>query len=86
MRPGQFEPAACAELPPSSPLLVRLAPGDEGGATVRDHGWATDLAAAGVAGGWEPGTYVTPADDPTDATPYGALLGPLLLGATVELR
>jgi propionyl-CoA synthetase len=85
MRPGAFEPAACAELPPDHPLLLRLAPGEHG-ATTYDHGWVLDLTAAGLAAGWGQGTYVTPADDPTDASPYGALLGPLLVGATVELR
>ena len=85
MRPGAFEPAACAELPPENPLLLRLAPGEDG-ATTYDHGWVLDLTAAALAAGWGQGTYVTPADDPTDASPYGALLGPLLVGATVELR
>lgn len=87
MRPGSFEPAACAELAPESPLLVRLRPGGQAaGTTAYDHGWAFDLAAAAVAGGWAPGTYVGPGDDPTDASPYAALLAPLLVGAAVELR
>ena len=87
MRPGSFQPAACADLTPESPFLVRLAPDDEVGATtVYDQAWARELAAAAVTAGWLPGTYVDPSDDPTGAAPYGALLGPLLLGATVELR
>lgn len=83
MRPGAFEPAVCAELPPDSPFLLRLAPD---GATSRTQGWTLDLTAQAVGAGWGPGTYVDPADDPTEVTPYGALLGPLLVGATVELR
>ena len=87
MKPGSFQPAACAELAPQSPFLVRLGLGVEAGTTsVRDQAWATELAAAAVAAGWAPGSYVHPADDPTDASPYGALLGPLLVGAAVELR
>lgn len=87
MRPGSFQPAACAELAPQSPFLVRFPPGElPGPTTVYDQAWAVELATAGVAAGWAPGTYVGPADDPTDAAPFGALLGPLLLGATVELR
>lgn len=87
MKPGSFEPAVCAEVAPDAPLLVRLAAGDEpGGTRTYDHGWLVDLTASALAAGWAPGTFVTPADDPTDATPYGALLGPLLVGATVELR
>lgn len=87
MRPGSFQPAACAELAPGNPFLVRLGRGGTGGATtVHDQAWAVELAAAAVAAGWAPGSYVAPADDPTDAAPYGALLGPLLVGAAVELR
>ena len=87
MRPGSFQPAACAELAPGTPFLVRLGLGPEARpTTVYDQAWAVELAASGVTAGWAPGTYVNPADDPTDADPYGALLGPLLLGATVELR
>jgi propionyl-CoA synthetase len=87
MKRGSFQPAACAELAPQTPFLVRLGLGEEAGSTsVYDHAWGSDLAAAAVAAGWAPGTYVTPADDPTEAAPYGALLGPLLLGAAVELR
>ena len=89
MRPGAFEPAVCAELAPDSPLLTRLPPADpvdHDRTTTYDHAWALDLAAQAAGAGWGPGTYVTPADDPTPATPYGALLGPLLVGATVELR
>ncbi len=87
MRPGSFQPAACAELGPESPFLLRLPAGEEQGPTaVYDQAWAVDLAAAAVAAGWAPGSYVGPADDPTGAAPYGALLGPLLVGATVELR
>ncbi len=87
MRPGSFQPAACTELAPESPFLVRLSPAGEPPSTqVYDQAWAHDLAAAAVAAGWGPGSYVQPADDPTGATPYGALLGPLLVGATVELR
>jgi propionyl-CoA synthetase len=87
MRPGSFQPAACAELAPESPFLVRLGLGDEAGTTtVHDQSWATDLAGVAVAAGWAPGTYVHPADDPTVDAPYAALLAPLLLGAAVELR
>lgn len=87
MRPGSFQPAACAELAPSDPFLVRLGRGDEAGPTiVHDQAWAVELSAVAVAAGWGPGSYVHPADDPTDAAPYAALLGPLLLGAAVELR
>ncbi|GAA3574841.1 hypothetical protein GCM10022197_34900 [Microlunatus spumicola] len=87
MRPGSFQPAACAELAPQSPFLVRLGGGDDAaGTTVHDQGWAAELAATAATAGWLPGTYVHPADDPTDAAPYAALLGPLLLGAAVELR
>jgi acyl-CoA synthetase (AMP-forming)/AMP-acid ligase II len=87
MKPGSFQPAACAELAPQTPFLVRLGLGEEAGSTrVYDHAWGRDLATAAVAASWAPGTYVTPADDPTGAAPYGALLGPLLLGAAVELR
>jgi propionyl-CoA synthetase len=87
MRPGSFQPAACAELAPQSPFLLRLGAGDQAGTTtVHDQGWATELASSAVAAGWLPGTYVHPADDPTDAAPYAALLAPLLLGAAVELR
>jgi len=85
MRPGGFQPAVCAELPPASPFLVRLGP-DDGATTTWTHAWAQDLAATAAAAGWARGAYVHPADDPTDAAPYGALLGPLLLGAAVELR
>lgn len=87
MRPGSFQPAACAELTPGSPFLVRQSTQDESAsATVYDQAWAADLAATAVGAGWAPGTYVAPADDPTDAAPYGALIGPLLVGAAVELR
>jgi propionyl-CoA synthetase len=86
MRPGSFQPAACADLAPQSPFLVRLSPGSDAGSTVYDQAWASELASAAVAAGWAPGTYVHPDDDPTAAAPYGALLGPLLAGATVELR
>ena len=90
MRPGSFQPAACAELPADSPLLVRLPDGGEpagaGTTTTYDHGWTVDLTAQAVGAGWGPGSYVGPSDDPGDASPYGALLGPLLVGATVELR
>ena len=87
MRPGSFQPAACAELAPDNPFLVRLGLGAGAGTTTTyDHAWTTDLAAAGVSAGWARGSYVHPDDDPTDAAPYGALLGPLLLGAAVELR
>jgi propionyl-CoA synthetase len=87
MRPGSFQPAACAELAPQDPFLVRLSPAGEAESTsVYDHAWASELATAAVAAGWAPGTYVHVGDDPTAAAPYGALLGPLLLGATVELR
>lgn len=87
MKPGSFQPAACAELAPQSPFLVRLGLGADAGTTsVRDQAWATELAAAAVSAGWAPGSYVHPSDDPTDASPYGALLGPLLVGAAVELR
>ncbi len=85
MRPGAFQPAVCAELPPTSPFLVRLGAGAEV-TTTHDHAWAFDLLGAAPAAGWAPGTYIHPADDPTDVPPYGALLGPLLVGATVELR
>lgn len=85
MRPGGFQPAVCAELPPTSPFLVRLG-GEPGATATYDHGWAGDLLGAGTAAGWGPGTFVTPADEMTDASPYGALLAPLLLGAAVELR
>ncbi|MGI3782822.1 MAG: AMP-binding protein [Janthinobacterium lividum] len=87
MRPGSFQPAACAELAPGSPFLLRLSPSDAAGTTtVHDQAWGHELAAAAVLAGWAPGSYVHPADDPTAAAPYGALLGPLLVGATVELR
>jgi acyl-CoA synthetase (AMP-forming)/AMP-acid ligase II len=90
MRPGSFEPAACAELPADSPFLLRLPDGDEAATgaapATYDHAWTLDLSAQAVGAGWGPGSYVAPADDPSDATPYGALLGPLLVGATVELR
>jgi len=86
MKPGSFQPAACAELAPQSPFLVRLRSGAEAGTSVRDQAWAAELAAAAVAAGWAHGSYVHPSDDPTDASPYGALLGPLLVGAAVELR
>lgn len=87
MRPGSFQPAACAELAPGTPFLVRLAAGDEAGATtVYDQAWGQELAAAAVQAGWAPGSYVHPSDDPTPAAPFGALLAPLLVGATVELR
>ena len=90
MRPGSFQPAECAELAPDSPFLLRLPDGDEAdggaGATTYDHAWTLELTAQAAAAGWGPGSYVGPADDPGDATPYGALLGPLLVGATVELR
>lgn len=88
MRPGSFEPAACEVLPSDTPLLLRLAPHDatDAGTRTYDHAWTLDLAAQAAAARWAPGTYVTPADDPTDAEPYGALLGPLLVGAAVELR
>ena len=87
MRPGSFQPAACAELAPENPFLVRLAR-DDGPAstTVYDQAWAQELAAAAVAAGWVAGSYVHPEDDATGAAPYAALLGPLLLGSTVELR
>lgn len=85
MRPGSFEPAAAEVLPSGSPFLLRQS--DEGTPSATyDHAWTIDLAAQAVDAGWAAGTYVHPADDPTDATPYGALLGPLLVGATVELR
>jgi propionyl-CoA synthetase len=91
MRPGSFQPAACAELAPGNPFLVRLAPRDgtdstTTSTTVYDQAWAQELAAAAVAAGWVAGSYVHPEDDVTGAAPYGALLGPLLLGSTVELR
>lgn len=87
MRPGSFQPAACAELAPQSPFLVRLSPPGEAESTsVYDQAWARDLAASAATAGWAPGSYVHPAEDPTSAAPYGALLGPLLVGATVELR
>ena len=86
MRPGSFQPAACAELAPADPFLVRLSPQDEAVATtVFDQAWAVELASDAVAAGWAPGRYVHPADDRTGAAPYGALLGPLLVGAIVEL-
>jgi propionyl-CoA synthetase len=86
MRPGSFQPAACAELTPTDPFLVRLSTEDETTpATVFEQAWAVELAATAVAAGWVPGRYVRPGDDPTGAAPYGALLGPLLVGATVEL-
>ncbi|SEP64063.1 AMP-binding protein [Microlunatus flavus] len=84
MKPGSFEPAAAEVLPADSPLLLRLT--DDGPAATYDHAWTLDLVAQALGAGWAPGTYVHPADDPTDATPYGALLGPLLVGAAVELR
>lgn len=92
MRPGSFQPAACAELAPSTPVLLRL---DDRGSdsddevsetTVYDQAWAGALANVAVSAGWAPGTFVHPSDDPTDAAPYAALLAPLLLGSTVELR
>lgn len=87
MRPGSFQPAACAELAPGSPFLVRQSTQDESAsATVYDQAWAVELAATAVKAGWGPGTFVALADDPTDAAPYGAVLGPLLVGAAVELR
>ena len=87
MRPGSFQPAACAELPPENPFLLRLGGGDGSAApTAHDQAWAADLASVAVSAGWAPGTFVHPSDDPTDAAPYAALLAPLLLGATVELR
>lgn len=87
MRPGAFEPAVCAELSPETPVLVRLTTGgSEGPTTTYDQGWTLELSAQAVGAGWAPGSYVRPADDPTDAAPYGALLGPLLVGAAVELR
>ncbi|MGI3785123.1 MAG: AMP-binding protein [Janthinobacterium lividum] len=87
MRPGSFQPAACAELSPENPFLARLGDGEESGSTtVHDQAWAVELAAAAVAAGWAPGTFVHPDDDPTADAPYAALVGPLLLGATVELR
>jgi propionyl-CoA synthetase len=87
MRPGSFQPAACAELSPGNPFLVRLAPGDAPGSTrVYDQAWASELATAAAAAGWVAGSYVHPEDDTTAAAPYGALLGPLLVGAAVELR
>jgi AMP-binding enzyme len=86
MRPGSFQPAACAELAALSPFLVRLGTGDTDPTRTYDQGWALDLTASAVGAGWAQGTYVTPAEDPTDVVPYGALLGPLLVGATVELR
>jgi acyl-CoA synthetase (AMP-forming)/AMP-acid ligase II len=87
MKPGSFQPAACAELAPTNPFLLRLGLGEEAGATtVYDQAWVVELGAAAVGAGWGPGSYVAPSDDPTEATPYGALLGPLLVGATVELR
>ena len=85
MKPGSFQPAACAELAPQSPFLLRLG-GEADPTSVRDQAWAAELATAAVSAGWAPGSYVHPADDPTDASPYGALLGPLLVGAAVELR
>ncbi len=97
MRPGSFEPAACEAVPAGTGLLLRLAPAGRSagasadgsaGSTTRsyDHRWTLDLGAQAVAAGWGPGSFVAPSDDPTDATPYGALLGPLLVGAAVELR
>ena len=89
MRPGSFQPAVCAELPVTAPLLVLPA---GSGPVVRDHGWSIDLVADARARGLAPGSYVAPGDyrDPdggatADALP-AALLGPLLVGATVELR
>ena len=83
MRPGSFQPAACAELAPETPFLVRLS----GGATMTfSQARAAEFATVAVVAGWAPGTFVHPDDDPTAAAPYAALVGPLLLGATVELR
>ncbi|GAB2590632.1 AMP-binding protein [Microlunatus antarcticus] len=87
MRPGSFQPAACAELAPGSPFLVRSSTQDAAEPPrVFDQLWAADLADTAVRAGWAPGSYVAPADDPTDAAPYAALLAPLMLGAAVELR
>lgn len=85
MKPGSFEPAWAEDLPADTGLLVRLGQGGDPARTY-DHAWTTELAAQAARAGWAPGTFVAPADDPTDAAPYGALLGPLLVGATVELR
>ncbi len=60
--------------------------GSSRGALLVPGSWALDLSASAVAAGWAPGSYVRPSEDPTDAAPYGALLGPLLVGAAVELR
>lgn len=87
MRPGAFQPAVCAELAPTSPLLVRLGGGQGSGATTTyDHGWVRALLTMATAAGWGRSTYVAPADDPTDAAPFAALLAPFLRGAAVELR
>lgn len=83
MRPGSFQPAACADLAPESPFLVRLS---DRATIVFDQARAAELARVAVTARWVPGTFVHPDDDPTPAAPYAALIGPLLLGAAVELR
>jgi propionyl-CoA synthetase len=89
MKPGSYEPGVCAELGVSAPLLVLPA---GSGSVVRDHGWAVDLVADARERGLAPGSYVSPDDyrDPDGSAAAdaraAALLGPLLVGATVELR
>lgn len=82
MRPGQFEPAVCAELAADAPWL--LEPG-EAGPRVRRHDDCLDLIADAWAAGLGAGSAVV-RECPSDHLAGAALLGPLLVGATLELR
>lgn len=83
MRSGQFEPAVCAELPADAPWLLELG---GAGPRVRRHDDCLDLIADAQAAGLGPGSAVVLERPPDHLAGAAALLGPLLVGATVELR
>ena len=87
LRPGQFEPAVCAELPADAPWLGDPWPGapDRSARNVRRHAECLDLVADARAAGLGPGVSVA-VKNPGGGAAWTAALGPLLVGATVELQ
>ena len=87
LRPGQFEPAVCAELPADAPWLADPWPGapDRSARNVRRQAECLDLVADARAAGLGPGVSVA-VKNPGGGAAWTAVLGPLMVGATVELR